>query len=140
MLARCMSCPTLQLLAQARQVQRYLKGIPYTELAIPTELPIGLHHSGWVYTLAGAPVAWVSKKQHCVALSFCEAEIMASSMAAQECVYLVRDLLADMGLKQTQPTTVFMDNMGAIALSNYDPMMVFKKASKAQPTSLALHL
>eukprot|EP00965_Chrysotila_dentata_P223637 6193691-Pleurochrysis_carterae.AAC.1 len=51
---------------------------------------------------------------------------MADSMAAQECVYL-RDLLADMGVKQTQPTTLFMDNKGAIALSN-DPT-AFKQST-----------
>eukprot|EP00965_Chrysotila_dentata_P213410 6187609-Pleurochrysis_carterae.AAC.2 len=34
-----------------------------------------------VYTLAGAPTAWGSKKQHCAALSSCEADIMVTSMA-----------------------------------------------------------
>ena len=42
--------------------------------------------SGWVFMLNEAAISWGSKKQKSVALSSCEAEIMAASAAAQELI------------------------------------------------------
>lgn len=50
-----------------------------------------------------------------VALSSCEAEYMAMCAATQEAVHL-RQLLADIGYEQLQPTVIYCDNQGAIAL------------------------
>ena len=44
--------------------------------------------TGWQFTYSQAVVSWGSKKQNSVALSSCEAEIMAASEAAKEGVYL----------------------------------------------------
>ena len=55
----------------------------------------------------------------CAALSFCEAEIIAASMAACEVIYL-RQLLADIGFNLLAPTRLYIDNKGALELSK-DP-------------------
>eukprot|EP00965_Chrysotila_dentata_P143374 4737374-Pleurochrysis_carterae.AAC.1 len=43
--------------------------------------------TGWVFTYGKAAISWSSKKQARVALSSCEAEIVAASEAAKEAVY-----------------------------------------------------
>ena len=50
----------------------------------------GVRHStsGFVFHFGQATISWHSKKQPSVALSSCEAEIMAASEAAKEAVYL----------------------------------------------------
>ena len=44
--------------------------------------------SGFLSVLNGGPLTWKSKKQSCVALSTSEAEYIALSGAAQECIWL----------------------------------------------------
>ncbi len=72
--------------------------------------------TGIVFVLAGAPVSYASKRQQSIAFSPCEAEIMAASVAATETVY-VREILRNLGLPQLQPTTLGVDNKGAIQLA-----------------------
>ena len=72
--------------------------------------------SGYIYFLAGCPVSWSSKRQSMVALSTAEAEYIAASMATQEALWL-RNLLTDLELELTGPTTIYEDNAGAIALT-----------------------
>ena len=72
--------------------------------------------SGHVFRIGGCTVSWRSKKQSIVALSSTEAEYVALCEAAQETTWL-RHLLHDIGLRQVEPTTVFEDNQGSIALS-----------------------
>ena len=72
--------------------------------------------SGYVFRVGNCTVSWSSKKQSVIALSSTEAEYIALCSAAQETVWL-RNLLSDVRLKQTGPTTVFEDNQGAICLS-----------------------
>ena len=81
--------------------------------------------SGWVLCLAGGAVAWGSKLQDCVSLSSYEAETVATSLAAQDVVYL-RLLLEGVGAACSGPTVLLMDNQSAIALAR-DPIL-FKKA------------
>eukprot|EP00965_Chrysotila_dentata_P149057 4923307-Pleurochrysis_carterae.AAC.1 len=57
-----------------------------------------------------------SKKQATVALSSCEAEIVAISEVTKKAVYL-RALFAELGLPATGPTPLAMDNMSAINLA-----------------------
>ena len=54
--------------------------------------------SGYLFTMAKAAISWGSKKQSSIALSSCEAEIMAASEAAKEVVYLDR-FNTELGLK-----------------------------------------
>ena len=73
--------------------------------------------SGQIFLLGGCAISWRSKKQSIVALSSTEAEYVALCEAAQETTWL-RNLLHDIGLQQEQPTTVFEDNQGALALAH----------------------
>ena len=66
--------------------------------------------------MAGAVIAYMSKKQATIAMSSTEAEIMAASQAGLEAVFL-RSLLSDMGYKQSKPTDLYVDNKGAIDMS-----------------------
>ncbi len=72
--------------------------------------------TGIVLLLAGAPVSYASKRLQSIALSSCEAEIMAASVAATKTVY-VRDILRDLGLRQLELTTLGVANKGAIHLA-----------------------
>src|SRR5690606_12649422 len=71
---------------------------------------------GYVFMLAGAAITWKTKKQVSVALSTCEAEYYGMSEAAQEATYL-RHILDFIHLSPSGPTTIFVDNRSAIALS-----------------------
>ncbi|KAH9725675.1 Integrase catalytic domain-containing protein [Citrus sinensis] len=55
--------------------------------------------TGYVFTLAGAAVSWVSKLQTVVALSTTEAEYMAATQACKEAIWIQR-LLKELGHKQ----------------------------------------
>ena len=73
--------------------------------------------SGYNFLLneSGPSISWRSKRQQTVALSTCEAEYMALSMATQEALFL-RMLLRDFNTKCDEPTEIFGDNQGSIAL------------------------
>ena len=73
-------------------------------------------HTRAVILLAGGPIAWMSKKQSCVAMSSAEAEYMAASQTCREVVW-IRMLLAGLGFKQNKPTVIFEDNSACIQMS-----------------------
>ena len=93
-ICRAMSKPTDDLYADALlRVLRYLErtedlGLTYEgdDLALHgmTDSDWAVQHStsGFVFTLNKAAISWGSKKQTSVALSSCEAELMAGSEAA----------------------------------------------------------
>eukprot|EP00965_Chrysotila_dentata_P117902 3896358-Pleurochrysis_carterae.AAC.1 len=56
-----------------------------------------------------AAITWSSKKQPTVALSSCEAEIIAASEAAKEATYL-RELLRELGEPDVEATRLHLDN------------------------------
>ena len=60
-----------------------------------------------------------SKKQPSVALSSCEAEIMAASVAASEAVHL-KGFLTELGLHGDEPVSLGVDNTGARDIA-YNP-------------------
>eukprot|EP00965_Chrysotila_dentata_P058727 1948589-Pleurochrysis_carterae.AAC.1 len=62
-----------------------------------------------------ASITWSSKKQPSVALSSCEAEIIAASEAAKEATYL-RTLLDELGENTKDATPLHLDNKSAIDL------------------------
>eukprot|EP00965_Chrysotila_dentata_P161547 5335901-Pleurochrysis_carterae.AAC.1 len=62
-----------------------------------------------------AAITWSSKKQPSVALSSCEAEIIAASEAAKEASYL-RTLLNELGDDTESATPLYLDNKSAIDL------------------------
>eukprot|EP00965_Chrysotila_dentata_P036721 1222415-Pleurochrysis_carterae.AAC.1 len=97
MLCRAMSCPTLALLKAAHHVLAYLYHHQHVELRYElcfralrghSDSDWAARHSttGWVFTHGLAAISWSSKTQASVALSSCEAEIVAAFEAAKEAV------------------------------------------------------
>ena len=132
MLCRCMGKPSDELLDAARRALAYLHRTRTLGLRFECDkrAPYGMSDSdwavkhsttGWVFMLHRAAISWGSKKQKCVALSSCEAEIMAGSDAAKEAVHLGR-LSEALDLKDSDPMDLFMDNQSAIAIA-YNPEM-----------------
>ena len=60
--------------------------------------------------------AYASKRQTCIAMSSTEAELIAASTLALE-VSDFRTLLREMGLGDSEPTRLYVDNSGALQLS-----------------------
>jgi len=119
-----------------KTVLRYLKG------AINCHLTLGLHDgnptelaaysdsdwgrdidsrrsiTGYVFLLGLSAISWSSKKQTTVATSSVDGEYQAGSMTVRHGLWL-RRLLIELGLDEleTSPTTIFIDNRGAIDLT-----------------------
>ena len=66
-----------------------------------------------------AALTWGSRKQKCIALSTCEAEIIALSEAAKDMVYL-RKFTAGLGETEPGPSTLSTDSQSARDVS-YNP-------------------
>ena len=75
--------------------------------------------TGFVFNYCSAAISWTSKKQPTIALSSCEAELMAASEAAKEAIYL-RGFLAELGQSDDNPTKLSVDNQAAQDLA-YNP-------------------
>ena len=130
MLCRAMSCPTPCLLEAAERVLAYLirnkhVGLRYAASEIPlhgmTDSDWATRHStsGWVFMLSSAAISWGSKRQPSVALSSCEAEIIAASEAAKEALYLKR-FAEELNMTDGNPLALHGDNQGSIDLA-YNP-------------------
>jgi hypothetical protein len=73
--------------------------------------------SGYVFLLGDSAISWNSKMQTTVAASSTEAEYMSLSHAARQGLWM-RRFLVEIGLElEGIPTTVFLDNKGAMDLS-----------------------
>ena len=114
LLCRVLAYPDEALYEQALRVLYYLGrhrdvGLTYecdtAELRGYTDSDWAERHStsGSVFLYNRAAVSWSCKKQPCVALSSCEAEIIAASEAAKEATYL-RNFLEELGLGSDAPT------------------------------------
>ena len=130
MLCRVMSKPTPELHAAALRVLGYLVrtkhlGLRYQASRRPahgmsdSDWAVKHSTSGWVFLYNSAAVSWGSKKQTSVALSSCEAEIMAASLSAQEAVHL-RGFLQELGVADDAPLSVGVDNTAARDIA-YNP-------------------
>ena len=73
--------------------------------------------TGMAHMLAGGVIAYKSKYQATVALSSTEAEFTAAAEAGKTILYL-RSILQELGFPQYQPTTLFIDNQGALFMAN----------------------
>jgi hypothetical protein len=76
--------------------------------------------TGWCAVYGNAAVAYASRRQHSIALSSTEAEIMAASLAAAEIIFL-RGLLREMGVDMTEPTVLYVDNQGTTKAPRHWP-------------------
>jgi hypothetical protein len=72
--------------------------------------------SGYAFQLGKATITWSSRRQATVAKSSTEAEYVALSAAASECIWL-RRLVSNLGMDVTTPTTIYEDNQGAIDIA-----------------------
>ena len=57
-----------------------------------------------------------SKRQQSISISTTEAEIMAASLAATEIIFM-HSLLSEMGYDMSEPTILWVDNMGAVEIT-----------------------
>ncbi|KAK9050872.1 hypothetical protein SSX86_030160 [Deinandra increscens subsp. villosa] len=71
--------------------------------------------TGYVFTVGGTAISWMSRLQKSVALSTTEAEYMAVAEAAKELIWL-KNFLDELGKKQTD-CSLFCDNQSAIHLA-----------------------
>ena len=102
MLSRAMHYPTRDLMRCATRVLVYLMrnekiGITYSSSGegarklraqVDSNWSVTQSTSGFVAYLAGATVSHYHRRQHCIAMSSCEAELMALSVAALELLFL----------------------------------------------------
>ena len=118
-LARFNSNPQKDHWTALKRVLRYLKGtinigilykqdgsdkcIGYSDADWAGDTSDRKSTSGYIFMFSGGPISWSSKKQKCVALSTAEAEYVALSGAAQECLWL-RQLEKELGCSSEGPT------------------------------------
>ena len=69
---------------------------------------------------SGGAISWKSRKQPTVALSTCEAEYIATSVAIQEAKFLTQ-VLNEIDVEKVEPVTLFVDNQSTIAIAK-DPI------------------
>jgi hypothetical protein len=75
--------------------------------------------SGFAFLIDGAAVSWASRKQEIITLSTAEAEYVAATHAAKECIWLRRFTEPLFGPIST-PTTLYCDNQAALHLATED--------------------
>lgn len=112
------------------RIMRYLRGTIEYELVFsgPMTSLVGYSDSDWggdssrrstsgfVFNVGSGAITWQSKRQRVVALSTCEAELVAMTQATKEAIWL-RALLNELGHREAGATVIYGDNQGAIALS-----------------------
>ena len=76
----------------------------------------GRSTGGYLVKVGTGAVCWSSKLQGIVALSSTEAEYSAAVEAGKE-IYWMRNLMSEMGIKQTGPSTLHIDNQSAIQVT-----------------------
>ena len=73
--------------------------------------------SGYCFYLNHSLISHMSKKQKTIALSTAESETHAAVQATKEAIWL-RNILEELGFRQSGATTLYCDNQAAIALSH----------------------
>ena len=129
-LCRAVSRPTTALLEDARRVLFYLErtstlGLTYEadQRAVYgySDSDWGVKHSttGWCFVYNSAVISWNSSKQTSVALSSCEAELMAASDAAKEGKWWAA-FEDELNISPGEPLDLGVDNQAARDLA-YNP-------------------
>jgi transposase InsO family protein len=72
--------------------------------------------TGFVFKMLGGAISWWSKLQRVIAMSSCEAELIALCAATKEALWF-RKMLRSLGYDMSQPTVLCEDNQGAIAIA-----------------------
>jgi hypothetical protein len=129
-LCKCLHKPTPDLLRETDHVLSYLARNPSLGLTYTAEQTRLLGYadaswetahstSGWVVLWQCAALTWGSRKQKSIALSTCEAEIIALSEAAKDVVYL-RKLVKGLDAREPTPSSLSTDSQSARDVS-YNP-------------------
>jgi len=128
-LGTCLSFPTEELLDCLRRVLVYLYrtrhlGTTYSAHVDGADELVGYADSDWSTTrsttgflimLGGAAIAHASRRQHCITMSSCEAELVALADLAIEMLYIIA-LLTFIGYEVKRPVKCYTDNKGAYDL------------------------
>lgn len=127
-LARFQSAPTQYCHRGVKRVLRYLRGTSkfalhyqagettlqaYVDADYAGDSMDRKSMSGFLVKAGDATFAWGARKQSAVALSTCEAEYYAMTMAAQELIWLGR-VMSEAGLNVKEGTPLRSDNQSAI--------------------------
>ncbi|GJV52340.1 putative RNA-directed DNA polymerase [Tanacetum coccineum] len=130
--SRFMEKPTEQHLQAVKGILRYVKGTldhgllytrgeskvtitGYSDSDLANDVNDRKSTGGMAFYVNGNLVTWASQKQRVVALSSCEAEFIAATMAACQGIWL-RRLLTEITKQRVPPVTLFVDNQSALEL------------------------
>ena len=130
MCARCISFATRRMDACLDRLIAYLAQTEEAGITYDGENPDAMVYAAWAdsdwsidtsttggaHTVGGVIFHGRSRRQRSVALSSTEAEIMAGSEVGAETMYH-RGVAADVGYDMGPPTILWIDNSGAVALS-----------------------
>jgi len=129
--ARYSSKPNKQHFVAVKRIFRYLKGtinlgLAYNKSANKNYCLIGYSDadwasniddrksiSGYVFMLGNTAISWNSKRQNCVALSSCESEYIALSLACQEAIW-INNLMNNLYLINQKCVTIYEDNQSCL--------------------------
>ena len=131
MLAKFQDKPTPRLWKTMKHVVRYLKGTSDYGLLLPKtggdvrlevwsdadwarDISTRRSRTGGLLVINSSPVSWTSRLQVAVALSTAEAEFIALAETVRNAAW-VREVLSELGHRQTKPTNVYQDNLGTIS-------------------------
>ncbi|GKA84219.1 zinc finger, CCHC-type containing protein [Tanacetum coccineum] len=132
-ISRFMEKPTEKHLQAVKRILRYVKGTlgyglkyskggkdiiltGYTNSDLANDVNVYEEYMvGCAFLLNGNLITWASQKQRCVALSSCEAEFMAATMAACQGIWL-RRLLSEITGQNIPPAALLVDNRSSLDL------------------------
>jgi hypothetical protein len=129
LLGACLTFPTEELYECLKRIVVYLGrtrrlGVTYSKHAPGANELVAYADSNWsemrsttgyVVMLAGAVISFASRRQHCISMSSCEAELVALADLALELLYIV-PLLEHIGFEVKGPVKVYTDNKAAYDL------------------------
>jgi Reverse transcriptase (RNA-dependent DNA polymerase) len=137
-LSRFVANPTLKHIGTVKRVLRYLvgtldKGIMYTRnCVVDNAKTINLHGycdsdwandsetrkstTGFIFTLAGGAISWMSRRQSIVALSTAEAEYVAVCEATMEAMGL-RNIMKEMFRSKSLDVNIGLDSQSAYVMA-----------------------
>ena len=131
-ISQFMARPTEEHLQYAQCVLRYVSGTKDRGLLYRTGTAaqvVGYTDADWdgnagdrrstsrsAFSLGSAAITWSSKKQPTVALSSTEAEYRGAAIATCDAIW-PKQLLRDLQVEVSDPTTIYCDNLSSIQLA-----------------------
>ena len=133
LLSRFMHCACEVHFQAAKRIVRYIKGTTNYGIKYSYCQNFKLHGysdsdwagsiddmrstTGFCFNFGSGIFSWSSKKQDVIAQSTAEAEYVAANATINQAIW-IRKILADLHMKQNEPTQIHVDNQAAIAISN----------------------